>query len=132
MLFAQDLRNHPPEFRFIEFFVSLADLDRRWGRFFAPAFGYGEQELQELLLHPWPDPRDHPEIDQRETVIVREEDIAGMRICMKKSVHQNLLKIGTEKLLGQGAPSNSIRASGFIAVIFAPFTYSIVRTRAPP
>ena len=44
---------------------------------------------------------DHAEVEQRDAVVVGEEDVAGMRIGVEEAVDQDLLQIGAEQLLGQ-------------------------------
>ena len=52
--------------------------------------------------NPRHDAPDHAEIDQRDPVIFRQENIPGMRIGVKKAVDQNLLEVSAEKFFGEG------------------------------
>jgi hypothetical protein len=43
----------------------------------------------------------HAQVEQGNAMIVREEDVARMRICMEESVDKNLLQIGVKKFFRQ-------------------------------
>ena len=55
-----------------------------------------------MFLQTGHDAADHSEIEERNPMIRRDEDIAGMGIGVEKAVHENLLEIGPKHFLGQG------------------------------
>src|SRR5437762_641847 len=109
------------EFFLREIVPSLADLDRDVSGVVAAAFGDREEKLEQLLLQSRHDSAHHSEIDQRDPVIFRDENISWMRIGVKKTVDQNLLEIGAEKFLSQGGaiefhPGEGAEVGDFLAI----------------
>ena len=101
LLLGDDLADAAGEFLRVEVFFFLADLDRDVGGFVAAAFGDGEQELEQIFLQARHDPPDHPEVEQRDPVVGRDEDVPGVRIGMEEAVDQDLLEVGVEHFLGE-------------------------------
>ncbi len=85
----------------IEAVARLANFDRDLRRFLAPTFGDGEQQLQQIFLQTRHDAPDHAEIEKRDAVIGRDENVARMRISVEKPFDQNLVEISAEEFLGQ-------------------------------
>ena len=42
-----------------------------------------------------------PEVEERDAVVVGQEDVAGVRVGVHEAVDQDLLQVGAEELLGQ-------------------------------
>ena len=89
------------EIRPVKVLFFLANLDRDIGRVFTVAFGNREKQLQQIFLQARHDPAHHAQIEQRDPVIVRDENVARMRVGVEETVDQNLLEISAEKFLGQ-------------------------------
>ena len=62
-----------------------------------------DHELEELIAQGGRDAADHPEVEQGDTPVVGQEDVAGVRVRMEEAVHEDLLQVRPEELLGQAA-----------------------------
>ena len=86
LLLHNDRGEAATEFCFVEVVAALADFDRHVRGVVGAAFRDREQELEQLLLERWNNASDHSEIDQRDLVIVGQEDVAGMRIGVEETI----------------------------------------------
>ena len=101
LLLGHDLADPASEFFAVKILLLLADLDRDIGRLVAMTLCNREQELQQIFLQFRQDAPNHSQIEKRNPVIGRNEDVPRMRISVEKTVHQNLLEISAEKFLGE-------------------------------
>src|SRR5262245_18754827 len=83
----------------IEFLRGFTDLNRELSGIFTTAFANRQQELNEILLHPWCDTAYHPQLEQGQASTLGEPQVTRMRIGMDHAVHQHLLEIGFEQFI---------------------------------
>ena len=69
--------------------------------FVAPALAHRDHQLSKALLHARRHRGHHAEVEERQTAVVGEQDVARMRIGVEEAVHHDLLEVGTAQLLGQ-------------------------------
>ena len=47
---------------------------------------------------------DHAEVEEGEVVVLRDEDVAGVRIGVEEAGHEDLVQVRLEELVGQRGP----------------------------
>src|SRR3990172_431130 len=62
--------------------------------------GYGNQEVYHHVTRVFIEPANNPKIHKRRSVIRQDEEISRMRVCMKESVNEYLLKDGIGAICG--------------------------------
>ncbi len=118
-----------PEHGFIGLCFHLTELQRDFSGVIPAILADCQQQLQQPFLQPRSDAGDHSQVEQRDLIPVSQEDVAGMRVGVEETVHQNLFQVGAESSCASAFPSISSFASGPSAVTFLPRMYSIVSTR---
>jgi hypothetical protein len=83
----------------VEHRPARADVDEQVGGLPGAAVAHGQQHAEQLVLQVAGDPAHHPDVDQREPVVVGEEDVPRVRVGVEEAVDQDLLKVGLEEVV---------------------------------
>src|SRR5947208_1297270 len=78
------------EIAFVKILGGLADLQNDRDGFVAVPVANGQEQAQEMFLHAGRDAANHAQIEQGNTPIVCEEDVAGMRVSVKEAFDEDL------------------------------------------
>ena len=108
------------ELRLVEALPGLAELQRERHRIVAPALADGEQQLQEMLLHPRGDPGHHAEVEQRDLPSSVTNTLPGCGSAWKKPSTRICFRYARKS--SRRGPRRPDRAAprGLSAVILVP------------
>ena len=102
------LRDHladpATELGFVGAVTLLADLDGDGRGVVAMPLADRHHELQQLLLQARADPRHHPDVQEGDASVLREDHVAGVGIGVDEPVDEDLLQVRSEQLVGQQCP----------------------------
>ncbi len=71
------------------------------GRHGSLALAHGSEESDEPVLQLRCHPYDHPEVDQSQAAVRRQEHVARVGVGVDEAVHEDLVEVGPEELLRQ-------------------------------
>jgi hypothetical protein len=100
-MLADNIADPATKLRFVEVFRRHTDLEDLGGRIITLTLTDCQQQLEDFSLHTRCNPSHHPEVDQRNPSIIRDEHIPRMRVGMEKTIHQDLSEICAKQLFGQ-------------------------------
>jgi hypothetical protein len=101
---ADQVGDRAPHLRLIEVFAPFAERNQDLRRRVPAPLADCQDQLEELLLRRARNASDHPEIDERDASVWRQQHVSRMRIGVEHAVDQNLLQIGAEEILGERDP----------------------------